>query len=32
MSFMIKAIADAKSKYGLPEVETRDKTSFSDGK
>ena len=32
MSFMIKAIADAKSKYGFPEVETRDKTSFSDGK
>ena len=32
MSFMIKAIADAKAKYGLPEVESRERTSFPDGK
>jgi len=32
MSFMIKAIADAKEKYGLPEVERESFTSFPDGK
>ena len=32
MSFMIKAIADAKEKYGLPEVERGAFTSFPDGK
>ena len=32
MSFMIKAIADAKEKYGLPEVESGAFTSFPDGK
>ena len=32
MSFMIKAIADAKDKYGLPEVERGAFTSFLDGK
>jgi hypothetical protein len=32
MSFMIKAIADAKEKYGLPEVEHGAFTSFTDGK
>ena len=32
MSFMIKAIADAKDKYGLPEVERAYMTSFADGK
>ena len=32
MSFMIRAIADAKGKYGLPEVERGAFTSFSDGK
>lgn len=32
MSFMIKAINDAKEKYGLPEVEKSDFTSFPDGK
>ena len=32
MSFMIKAIADAKEKYGLPEVEKGAFTSFPDGK
>lgn len=32
MSFMINAIADAKDKYGLPEVESGAFTSFSDGK
>ena len=32
MSFMIKAIADAKEKYGLPEVEHHYFTSFPDGK
>jgi multimeric flavodoxin WrbA len=32
MSFMIRAIADAKEKYGLPEVETDAFTSFPDGK
>ncbi len=32
MSFMIKAFADAKEKYGLPEVETEAFTSFQDGK
>ena len=31
MSFMIKAIADAKEKYGLPEVEHNCFTSFPDG-
>lgn len=32
MSFMIKAIADAKEKYGYPEVEKAYFTSFPDGK
>ena len=32
MSFMIKAFADAKEKYGYPEVESGCFTSFSDGK
>lgn len=32
MSFMIKAIADAKEKYGYPEVESGCFTSFPDGK
>ncbi len=32
MSFMIKAIADAKNKYGLPLVEKDSFTSFPDGK
>ncbi len=32
MSFMIKAIADAKEKYGLPETEHSAFTSFPDGK
>lgn len=32
MSFMIKAIADAKEKYGLPELERGLFTSFPDGK
>ena len=32
MSFMIKAFADAKEQYGLPEVERGSFTSFSDGK
>ncbi len=32
MSFMIRAIADAKDKYGLPEVERGSFTSFPDGK
>ena len=32
MSFMIKAIADAKDKYGLPVVERDSFTSFPDGK
>ena len=32
MAFMIKAIADAKEKYGLPQVEHDAFTSFSDGK
>ena len=32
MSFMIKAIADAKEKYGLPEMEYGAFTSFPDGK
>ena len=32
MAFMIKAIKDAKDKYGLPEVETGSFTSFPDGK
>ena len=32
MSFMMKAIADAKEKYGLPEVERGSFTSFPDGK
>ncbi len=32
MSFMIKAFADAKDKYGYPEVERKYFTSFSDGK
>lgn len=31
MSFLIKAIADAKEKYGMPEVERGDFTSFPDG-
>ena len=32
MSFMIKAFADAKEKYGYPEVESEFFTSFPDGK
>lgn len=32
MSFMIKAIADAKEKYGLPQMENGSFTSFPDGK
>lgn len=32
MSFMIRAIADAQEKYGLPEVERGAFTSFPDGK
>ena len=32
MSFMIKAFADAKEKYGLPQVEREYFTSFPDGK
>ena len=32
MAFMIKAIADAKEKYGLPKVEHDSFTSFMDGK
>ena len=32
MSFMIRAIADAKEKYGYPEVERGCFTSFTDGK
>lgn len=32
MVFMIKAFADAKEKYGLPEMERGSFTSFSDGK
>ncbi|MBR6395658.1 MAG: flavodoxin family protein, partial [Lachnospiraceae bacterium] len=32
MSFIIKAIADAKVKYGLPKVEKESFTSFPDGK
>ena len=32
MSFMIRAIADAKEKYGLPEMEHNAFTSFPDGK
>ena len=32
MTFMIRAIHDAKGKYGLPEVEHGSFTSFPDGK
>ena len=32
MSFMIRAFADAKEKYGYPEVESGPATSFADGK
>ena len=32
MSFMIKAFADAKEKYGYPEVESEYFTNFADGK
>lgn len=32
MTFMMKAIADAKQKYGLPELERGNHTSFPDGK
>ena len=32
MAFMIKAIADAKEKYGMPEAESGCFTSFPDGK
>ena len=32
MTFLMKAIADGREKYGLPEVERRSFTSFSDGK
>jgi hypothetical protein len=31
MAFMIKAIADAKEKYGMPAVEAEAFTSFPDG-
>ena len=32
MAFMIKAIADAKEKYGMPKAEHDSFTSFPDGK
>lgn len=32
MTFMMKAIADAREKYGIPECETKYFTSFHDGK
>ena len=32
MSFLIRAIADAKEKYGFPEMESGNFTSFPDGK
>jgi len=32
MSFMMKAIVDAKANYGLPKLETIEYTSFTDGK
>jgi hypothetical protein len=32
MAFMIKAIADAKEKYGMPKLERGNFTSFPDGK
>jgi hypothetical protein len=32
MAFMIRAIADAKAKYGLPELERGAFTCFMDGK
>ena len=32
MAFMIRAIAEAKEKYGLPELERGAFTSFPDGK
>ena len=32
MAFMIKAIADAKEKYGMPKLESGNFTSFPDGK
>jgi len=32
MAFMIRAIADAKEKYGFPEMEREYFTSFPDGK
>jgi hypothetical protein len=32
MAFMIKAFADAKQKYGYPEMEKSYFTSFTDGK
>ena len=32
MSFMMKAFADAKEKYGYPELERGSFTSFPDGK
>ena len=32
MSFMIKAFADAKTRYGVPEMEDSFFTSFPDGK
>lgn len=32
MAFLIRAIADAKEKYGLPEIERKYFTSFHDGK
>ena len=31
MAFMIKSFADAKEKYGLPEMERGSFTSFPDG-
>ena len=32
MTFLMRAIADAKEKYGLPAVEKADFTNFADGK
>ena len=32
MTFLMKAVADAKEKYGLPELEQADYTDFADGK
>ena len=32
MTFLMRAVADARDKYGLPEEETNESTSFPDGK